>query len=61
MELPNLESIKTPGEKENFKYLDILKADTIKHTKMKEKRKEYLRRIRKLFEAKHYSRNLIKK
>ena len=38
--------IRTLGEKETYKYLDILKADTIKQVELKEKiRKEYLRRV----------------
>ena len=38
MELPNLDKIRTLGPKENYKYLDILEADTIKHVEMKEKK-----------------------
>ena len=34
MELPNQDKI---GEKETYKYLGILEADTIKQVKMKEK------------------------
>ena len=30
IELPNQENIRTLGEKENFKYLEILEADIIK-------------------------------
>ena len=42
--LPNEERIRTLREKENYKYLGILEADTIKPAEMKEKiRKEYLR------------------
>ena len=49
------------GEKETYKYLDILEADTIKQGDMKEKiKKEYLGRTRKLHETKLSSRNLIK-
>ena len=49
------------GEKETFKYLGILEADTIKQVEMKEKiKKEYFRRTRKLLETKVHSRNLIK-
>ena len=49
------------GEKETFKYLDILEADTIKQAEMKEKiKKEYLRRTRKQLETNLFSRNLIK-
>ena len=61
MELPNLDKIRTPGEKETYKYLAILEADIIKQVKMKEKiKKEYLGRSRKLLETKLSSRNLIK-
>ena len=61
MELPNQDKIRTLGEKETYKYLGILEADTIKQKEMKEKiKKEYLRRTRKLLEIKQYSRNLIK-
>ena len=34
---PNQGKIKTLGEKETYKYLKILEADTIKHAEMKEK------------------------
>ena len=48
-------------EKETYKYLGILEADTIKQKEMKGKiKKEYLRRTRKLLETKLYSRNLVK-
>ena len=61
MELLNKEKIRTLGEKETYKYLGILEADTIKQEEIKEKiNKEYFRRARKLFESKLYSRNLIK-
>ena len=61
MELPSQDKIRKLGEKETYKYLGILEADTIKQVEMKEKiRKENLRRIRKLLETKLYSRNLIK-
>ena len=36
MELPNQEKIRTLGEKETYKYLGILEADTIKQVEMKE-------------------------
>ena len=53
--------IRKLGEKETFKYLVILKADTIKQMKMKEKiKKEHLKRTKKLLEIKLYCRNLIK-
>ena len=61
MELSNQEKIRTLGEKEAYKYLEIMEADTIKQVEVKEKiKKEYLRRTRKLLEIKLYSRNLIK-
>ena len=44
IELPYQERISTLKEKENYKYLEILKADTIKQAEIKEKiRKKYLR------------------
>ena len=36
MELPNQENIGTLGEKETYKYMGILEADTIKQKEMKE-------------------------
>ena len=61
MELPNHNKIRTLGENENYKYLGVLEADTIKQVEMKDKiRKEYLRGTRKLLETKLSSRNLIK-
>ena len=61
MELPNQDKTRTLGEKETYKYLGILEADTIKQVEMKEKiKKEYFRRTRKLLETKLYSRNVIK-
>ena len=48
MELPNQDKIRTLGEKETYKYLSILKADTIKQVEIKEKnQKEYLRGTKK--------------
>ena len=58
--------IRTLGEKQTYKYVGILEADTIKQVEMKEEiKKEYFgrvvfRRTRKLREIKLYSRNLIK-
>ena len=61
LELPNQDKIRTFVEKETYKYLGILGADTIKQVEMKDKiLKEYLRRTRKLLETKLSSRNLIK-
>ena len=62
MELPNQNKIRTLGEKETYKYLGILEADTIKQVEMKDKiQKDYPRRTRKLLETKLSSRNLIKR
>ena len=56
MELPYQETIIKLEEKDNFKYLRNLEADTIKQSEMKEKvRKENLKRVRKLLETKLYS------
>ena len=53
VELPNQIVIRTLREKESYKSLGILEADTIKQVEMKEKiKKEYLRRTRKLLETK---------
>ena len=61
-EVANQESIRTLGEKENFKYSGIVDTDTIKQTEMIEKlRKEYLRRRRKDLETKFYNRNPIQR
>ena len=62
MELPNQDKIRTLREKETYKYLGILEADTIKQVEMKDKiQKEYCRRTRKQLETKLYCRNLIKR
>ena len=61
MELPNQDKFRTLREKETYKYLGTLEADTIKQVEMKEKiKKEYFRRTRKLLKTKLSSRNLIK-
>ena len=61
MELQSQDKITTLGEKETYKYLGILEADTIKQVEMKDNiKKEYLRRTRKLLQTKLSSRNLIK-
>ena len=60
IELLNPEKISMLREKESYKYLRILEADTIKQMEMKEKIKnEYLRRTRKQLKTKPYCRNLI--
>ena len=57
MELPNQDKIRTLREKETYKYLGILEADTIKQEEIKEKiKKEYLRRTRTLLRQ-NYQRN----
>ena len=61
MELPSQDKIRTLGEKETYKYLGILEANTIKQVELKGKvKKECLRRTRKLPETKLCSKNLIK-
>ena len=61
IELPNQDKIRMLGEKETYKYLDLLEAYTFKQEEMKDKlKKEYLRRARKLLETKLNSRNLMK-
>ena len=61
MELPNQDKIRTLGEKEIYKYLGILEADTLKQVKMKDKiQKENLRRTSQLLETELSDRNLIK-
>ena len=61
LELPNQDKIRTHGEKESYKFFGILEADIIKHAEMKDKRKKYLRRTRKLLEIKLRSRNFFKR
>ena len=49
MKLLNQDMITTLAEKQMYKYLGIIEADTIKQVKMKERiEKEYLRRNKKL-------------
>ena len=62
MKLPSQDKIRKLGEKETYKYLGILEADTIKQVEMKDKiKKEYLRRTRKPLETKLSCRNLMKR
>ena len=62
IELPNQNKMRTLAKNENYKYLGILEADTIKQVERKNKiQKEYLRRTRKQLETKLPSRNLIKR
>ena len=58
IELLNQGKIRTLEEKETYKYLGILKVDTIKE--VEKIKKEYFGRTRKLLETKLYNRNLIK-
>ena len=62
IELSNQESIRTLEEKENYKNLEISKADTInqKETKDKVRKKKTLHKTTKLLETKPRKRNLIK-
>ena len=62
MKLPNQDKIRTLGEKETYKYLGVLEADTIKQVELKEKiKKEYLKRTKKLLETKLCSRNFYQR
>ena len=61
IELQNQDKIRTLTENETYKYLGILKANTIKQVEIKNKiLKKYLRRTRKLLGTKLSCRNLIK-
>ena len=61
IQLPNQEKNRILGEKETYKFLGILEADTIKQAEIKEIiKKEYFRRTRKLLETKLHSRKHIK-
>ena len=62
VKLQNPVVIRTLGEKESYKYLGILEVDTIKQQEMKEKskKKEYIRRNKKLLKTKLYSRSLVR-
>ena len=42
MESPNQDKIRMLGEKETFKFLGILEADTIKHVEMRKKFRKYI-------------------
>ena len=58
MELPNQDKIRTLGENETYKYLEILEDDTIKQVEMKDKiLKEYLRTRNKTLQQKPYQKN----
>ena len=60
-ELPNQESIRTLGEKENHKNQGMIEADTIKQAELKGNiRKEFFRRTRNHLEINHCWENLIK-
>ena len=61
MELQSQDKIRTLREKESYKYLGILEADTIEQVEIKDKiKKEYLKRTRTLLETKLSSWNFIK-
>ena len=58
--MPDGEMLKALEEGDNYKYLGVLEADTIKHQTMKETvRKEYLRRVRKVLGSKLNGGNII--
>ena len=50
-ERPNSERIRTLEKKKNYKYLGILEVDSHKQSR-DERKKEYLRRMRRLLETK---------
>ena len=54
MELPNQKKIRMLGEKEMYKYLGILEANTIKHVEMKEKIKKISQENQKAMQDKNY-------
>ena len=45
IEQPNQERIRTLGEKENYKYMETLKLESIKEAEMKEKNKKRVPQI----------------
>ena len=49
MALPTQDKIKTLGEKETYKYLDILEVDIIKHVEMKEKLRKNIPRVQEFY------------
>jgi len=60
IKMPDGEMLKSLEEGDNYKYLGVLEADTIKHQTMKETvRKEYLRRVRKVLGSKLNGGNII--
>ena len=61
IKLPNQEKIRTLGEKEIYKYLGILEANTIKPAERKKKlEKNTSGKWKKLLKTKQYSRNFMK-
>ena len=52
--LPNQDKIRALGEKETYKYLGILEADTSKHAKMKKKKKRNCSRERENYSKPYY-------
>ena len=59
-ELSIKERISTLGEKEPYKYLEIVEADTVRQVEMEEKTiKEHLKKAIEFLEVKLSSRNLI--
>ena len=61
IELPNLGKFRTLGEKVTYRYLGMLKADTIKEVELEVKVfKKYLRRKRKQLKTKLNNRNFVK-
>ena len=61
MKLPSQDKIRALGEKETYKYLGILEADTIKKVEMKDKiKKRISQKNKKLLETEISSRDHIK-
>ena len=50
IEILNLKEIRILKEKETYKHMSILEADTIKQAGMKKNIKQYLKRMRKLLD-----------
>ena len=59
-ELPNKDKIRTLEEKETYKCLGILEANTVTYGDERKIQTEYLRRMGKLLETKLHSRNHFK-
>ena len=61
MKLPNHERIRTLWDEENYKYLGVLEAETIKQVKMKEKIKKIISKEREYFSKPSSSTGILSK